>query len=141
LRGKKDMHVGRFASRTIEQEELTRYNDGGHRNIAQMPLHSSTFTMLAGDGVYLPPWAPHWVNNGPQASLSLSITFRTGLSQQVENAHRFNAKLRRWGYTPPPVGESEFGDRLKATFIGAKSWLKRGGRPLRGARDYSGASE
>ncbi|MEY4641118.1 MAG: hypothetical protein RLZZ227_1112 [Pseudomonadota bacterium] len=137
LRGKKDMHVGSFASPAIEQGELTRYNDSGHRNIAEMPLHSSTFSLLAGDGVYLPPWRPHWVNNGPQASLSLSVTFRTGLSQQVENAHRFNAKLRRWGIAPPPVGESPFTDRLKAAFIGGKSWLKRGGRPLRGARDFS----
>jgi hypothetical protein len=31
--------------------------------------------MPPGDGVYVYPFAPHWVKNGPEPSVSLSITF------------------------------------------------------------------
>lgn len=137
LRGTKQMVVGRFADRATELHELNRYHDGGHRNLEQLPLQDGSHQLMSGDGIHIPPFVPHWVYNGPTASLSLSITFRTGRSQITERAHLCNAMLRRKGYSPAPVGESPILDWAKAGYIGAKGWLRRGGRPERGARDFS----
>jgi len=137
IRGRKELVVGRFPDRAWERRELDRYYDGGHRNLEQIPPHSSTFLMEPGDGAYLYPWVPHWVFNGPAVSVSLSITFRTGLSERYELVHRLNGRLRRHGLSPRPAGESEYVDRIKAGVASFAAWLRRGGRRQRGARDYS----
>jgi hypothetical protein len=93
--------------------------------------------MQPGDGVYLYPWVPHWVYNGPEPSLSLSITFRTARSERIELAHRCNARLRKLGLSPQPAGDSALADRLKASYISFKAWMRRGGREQRGERDFS----
>lgn len=137
IRGSKRVKVGRFPDRAAELRELDRYHDGGHRNLVEIPPCSSTFDMHPGEGIYLYPWAPHWVFNGPQVSVSLSITFRTARSQRAERVHILNARLRRHGLKPRPAGESESADWMKAAMLGAAGWVKRGGRRQRGARDLS----
>ena len=115
IRGVKEMHVCEFASRHIEQQELIRYYNGGHRNLLSMPPESETFVLNPGEGVYVYPFAPHWVKNGPLSSISLSITFRTRTSQQAELVHAFNARLRRrLRLSPRPAGASSRADRMKA---------------------------
>ncbi|TLY28615.1 MAG: transcriptional regulator [Nitrospirae bacterium] len=136
IRGLKEIHVGRFPDREWERRELDRYHNGGHRNLVEIPPRSNTFRMQPGDGVYLYPWVPHWVYNGPAVSISLSITFRTRRSERVEFAHLFNGRLRRRGLSPRPAGESEYVDRVKAGLTSLVAWLLRGCRRQRGARDY-----
>lgn len=137
IRGSKRVKVGRFPDRAAELRELDRYHDGGHRNLMEIPPCSATFDMRPGEGIYLYPWAPHWVFNGPQVSISLSITFRTARSQRAERVHILNARLRRHGLRPRPAGESDPADWMKAAMLGAARWIKRGGRRERGARDFS----
>ena len=137
IRGTKQVKVGRFLDRAAELKELDRYHDGGHRNLVEIPPCSATFDMRPGMGIYLYPWAPHWVFNGPTVSVSLSITFRTRRSQRAELAHTFNARLRRHGLLPSPASDSKSRDMLKAAFLGTARWVRRGGRRQRGARDYS----
>jgi hypothetical protein len=137
IRGIKHFHVGRFPDRAAELAELDRYHDGGHRNLERIPPLSTSFTMHPGEGVYVYPWAPHWVENGPAASISLSITFRTRLSERHERVHRFNRRARRLGRSPRPPGESPSADRAKSAVVEFVGWLRRGGRRQRGARDVS----
>lgn len=136
IRGVKEVNVCRFPDREWELRELDRYHDGGHRNLEEVPPRSSSFRMRPGDGVYMFPWVPHWVRNGPAASVSLSITFRTRRSERHERVHQVNARLRRRGMTPRPAGRSRLVDEVKAAGVGAASWLRRRGRPRRGARDF-----
>jgi hypothetical protein len=137
IRGTKQMHVGRFPDQAWENRELNRYYDGGHRNLEEIPPNSQTFVMNPGDGCYVYPWAPHWVQNGPEASISLSITFRTRRSQRHEQASLFNRRLRRHGLAPRPAGVSEQMDRAKAATMALVGWVRRGGRPQLGPRNYS----
>jgi hypothetical protein len=137
IRGSKQINVGRFPDREWERRELDRYHDGGHRNLVEIPPCSNTFHMQPGDGVYLYPWVPHWVYNGPAACMSLSITFRTRRSERDEFVHSLNARLRRSGLSPLPAGESEFVDGVKAVSASFVAWLRRGCRRQRGTRDYS----
>ena len=136
VRGIKHVHIGRFADRSWENRELDRYYDGGHRNLERIPPESSMYTLRAGDGCYIYPWAPHWVQNGPEASISISITFRTARSQRHEHASLFNRRLRRHGLVPRPAGEAAGVDRAKAATVALMGWVRRGGRPQLGPRHY-----
>jgi JmjC domain len=117
IKGIKDMNVGRFADPADQQRELDRYHSGGHRNLERMPEQIELFRLHPGQGVYVWPFAPHWVKNGDEASISLSITFRTAASRRTERVHRFNARMRRFHVSPRPAGQSRIADEVKATIM------------------------
>jgi hypothetical protein len=124
IRGAKQMNVGRFVDPSVQQWELDRYHDGGHRNLEHVPTEMTTFNMNPGAGVYVYPFAPHWVKNGPTASISLSVTFRTQESRRAELIHRFNARLRRLHMSPKPAGSSST-DGIKAALEGWNRRIRR----------------
>jgi hypothetical protein len=124
IRGIKDMSVGRFTDPADQQRELDRYHGGGHRNLDKMPEEFALFRMHPGEGVYVWPFAPHWVQNSGEASVSLSITFRTHVSWRTERVHRFNARLRRLHLSPRPAGESRVADEAKATVMKTAARLR-----------------
>jgi len=47
---------------------------------------------------------PHFVKNGPEPSISLSITWRSDWSFAEADAHAFNKMLRGWGLSPKAPG-------------------------------------
>jgi hypothetical protein len=113
IRGHKDMNVCPFPSPEIERRELDRYHDGGDRNLEAVPSAGEVFGLEPGLGVYLPSFMPHWVKNGPEPSISLSITFRTRASLRAERVHRINARLRALRLSPRPAGVSTVSDIAK----------------------------
>lgn len=113
IRGHKDMNVCPFPSREVANRELDRYHDDGERNLVGMPSDGETFGLDPGKGVYVPSFMPHWVQNGPRASISLSITFRTRSSRRAERVHRINARLRSLNMSPTPAGHSRVRDVAK----------------------------
>jgi hypothetical protein len=125
IKGIKDMNVGRFADPADQQRELDRYHSGGHRNLERMPEQVELFRLHPGEGVYVWPFAPHWVKNGDEASVSLSITFRTTASRRTERVHRFNARMRRMHLSPRPAGQSQLADEVKATIMETATRLRR----------------
>lgn len=126
IKGMKDMHVCRFPDRESELRELDRYHDGAHRNLEAVPSEGKLFRMHPGDGVYVPSFMPHWVQNGDEASISLSITFRTRTSRRHERVHRINARMRRLKLSPTPAGVSERRDRAKeALHVTTRGWGSR----------------
>jgi hypothetical protein len=134
IRGTKEMNVGRFPDPADQQRELDRYHDGGHRNLSAVPVEARTFVLEPGLGVYVPSFAPHWVQNRDEVSISLSITFRTRRSAATERVHWCNAHLRRLGLHPRPAGENERVDRVKWGAMEAADRFRRGVRRLRARR-------
>jgi hypothetical protein len=126
IKGMKDMHVCKFPDREAELRELDRYHDGGHRNLEGVPSEGQLFRMHPSDGVYVPSFMPHWVQNGDEASISLSITFRTRTSRRHERVHRMNARMRRLKLSPTPAGVSDRRDRAKeAAYVATRGWGSR----------------
>ena len=125
IRGHKDMHVCAFPSRESARREFERYYSGGHRNLEELPSEGTNFPLDPGDGVYVPSHMPHWVQNGPCASISLSITFRTRASRRTERVERVNARLRERRMTPQPPGISRVRDLAKEALWVAASEPKR----------------
>jgi hypothetical protein len=125
VRGTKEMSVGRFPDERTEQLVLEDALLGGHRNVSWEPTGQQPFPLEPGDGVYVPPHAPHLVRNGPTASVSLSITFRTASTEQAGRVHALNARLRKLGLSPHPPGQDPVRDRRKAAAARALSRLRR----------------
>jgi oxalate decarboxylase/phosphoglucose isomerase-like protein (cupin superfamily) len=117
IRGRKTMHVFDPADRAVlSEQEIERFFSGAHRNLAfrdEYQPRAQAFALRPGLAVHVPMTAPHWVQNGPEVSVSFSITFQTAASMRRQHAHRMNARLRRLGVEPRPIGESPLRDGLK----------------------------
>lgn len=89
----------RFAPDTTHES----YHTGGPRELKwddAMLDHGRAFALGPGDAVYVPVMAPHFVRNGPESSISLSITWRSTWSYAESDARVLNHHLRRMGLSP-----------------------------------------
>jgi hypothetical protein len=117
IRGTKTMSVFDRADRSLVSEpQIERFFTGAHRNLVwreDFQRRARTFDLRPGVALHVPFASPHWVQNGPEVSISFSITFNTRASMRTVHAHQMNARLRRWGVVPVPVGRSALRDSLK----------------------------
>ncbi len=83
------------------------YHSGGPRELrwddAMLP-HGTPFPLSPGEALFVPVMAPHFVQNGPAPSVSLSITWRSEWSYRESDARIFNAILRERGLHPQAPG-------------------------------------
>ena len=129
IRGSKTMSVFDRADRVVVSErDLERFLGGAHRNLAwrdEFQSRARTFELTPGDAIHVPFAAPHWVRNGPEVSISFSVTFNTHASMRMLHAHRLNARLRKWGVEPVPVGRSALRDGVKQLASRASAWPEK----------------
>jgi hypothetical protein len=87
------------------------------------------FDLEPGIGGYMPSTSAHLVENGPEPSITMSFTYYTDSTRRRELLYRGNARLRRWGVNPHPIGESVGRDRtqyaLLNSFHKAQSAVRR----------------
>ena len=69
--------------------------------------------------MYLPPGVPHWVHNGPQVSVSVTLTYFTAATVRKNRIEDFNSRLRRMHLHPREPGRSFFVDTAKVAALGA----------------------
>ena len=114
IRGTKTISL--FDRAVVSEEQLERFYRGEHRNLEfdeRQGREAATFELSPGDGVHVPVNAPHYVRNGPEASVSFSITFRTPAGDRRSAIYLVNDRLRARGLTPRAVGHSPLVDRAK----------------------------
>lgn len=115
IRGVKTMHTGPFSDPDVVERELERlHGDRASRYLEQSPENMEAFELNPGDGICMPHSAPHWVQNGPAPSTSLSITFQTPSSQRIGHVYALNSRLRRFNVTPRPPNGGRLRDGAKA---------------------------
>ncbi len=93
------------------------YHSGGARELAWQPdlaQGGSEFAIGPGEAVYVPVMAPHFVRNGPDSSISLSITWRSDWSFAEADARGFNRLLRKLGFDPIAPARWPATNRVKA---------------------------
>lgn len=128
IRGSKVMTI--FAAddeALVDGAEHERFHNGGHRNLPwrdDFAAQGRPFSLAPGKAVYVPVKAPHWVQNGPEVSISLSITWRSEWSYDEEYARRMNHLLRRVGMRPRAPGRFPHNNRLKS--LGYRAIAKAG---------------
>jgi hypothetical protein len=129
VRGSKCLRVFDGNDRTLlSEEELERFYSGAHRNLVYREEHASraeAFELAPGDGAHVPVTAPHWVQNGPEVSVSFSITIQTRGSERRGTVYQANHWLRGRGLRPTPVGRSVWRDFLKSTGLRVLRRLRR----------------
>jgi hypothetical protein len=79
------------------------------------------YRLLPGLVVHNPPLGPHWVQNGQEVSVSVSIGFCMRSLDRRARIYQVNHYLRRAGLGPKPPGRSAWSDGLKIAGIGLLS--------------------
>jgi ribosomal silencing factor RsfS len=117
IAGEKNVHVFDKNDREVLPEQEIEHFWGRDPNAAvykpQYQDRAKTFLLRPGDGIHIPVGSPHWVQNGDQVSVSLSVNFHYKERLRA-NIYRANYILRRLGLRPTPPGRSVLRDRLKA---------------------------
>ncbi|QGP77877.1 cupin-like domain-containing protein [Sphingobium sp. CAP-1] len=88
----------------VPAQKSEDFHAGGHRNLIWQDgfkAHGTAVRLEPGDAIHVPVKAPHFVENGPTVSVSLSVTWRSDRSVAEGELHSFNALLRKRGL---PVG-------------------------------------
>ncbi len=114
LRGTKSITI--FDRSVLSEQAIERFYRGEHRNLTFDEPRSTagrTFELKPGEGVHVPVNAPHYVQNGPEASVSFSITFRTPEGHRRSSVYRVNERMRSLGIAPRPTGSAPLLDRAK----------------------------
>jgi hypothetical protein len=91
--------------------EAARFRDGQQARGIEYPL-------APGKVVHHPPLAPHWVKNGDEVSISVSIGFCLQGFDRRARIYQVNHFLRRLGLHPSPPGRSSVADRVKIAGVG-----------------------
>jgi hypothetical protein len=93
------------------------YHTGGHRNLVwrdELAAGGTAWPLKPGEALFVPVMAPHHVKNGPEPSISLSITWRSDWSFAEADARAFNGVLRRVGVKPSATGRFPAQNKGKA---------------------------
>ena len=135
IRGTKTMTLFPAADgEIVTQVFREKYYNGGARNLPwrdEFAARGQEIHIRPGEGIYVPILAPHWVKTHGEVSVSLSLTWRSEWSFHQEDAHRFNARLRRLGLNPAPPRPFPRGNLGKSV---AQRALNRVERTLDGVR-------
>jgi hypothetical protein len=103
----------------LSQQDMEKYWTGNLPKInypESLPLGHWQYTLAPGNGVFNPACFPHWLQNGNNISVSVSINFKRKHNASI-GAHRMNRYLRKVGLMPKAPGVSLPLDRAKeATF-------------------------
>jgi hypothetical protein len=117
LHGDKTIHAfDRYDREVTTEEELERFwakdtNAATYKPEFQSRAH--TWVLKPGLGVHLPVTSPHWLRNGDEISVSLSLNFQFKNSR-LADIYRANYYLRKLGIQPTAPGISVWRDRAKA---------------------------
>lgn len=100
----------------IANEEQVEYSTVKHRNV---PYNDSfkprgiEFSLVGGDGCYVPYQWPHWVKTAGTHSISMAITWKTEEVRRLNDLHRFNSMLRGIGLPQAAPGTHVAWDSAK----------------------------
>lgn len=118
LRGAKTMTQFPAGDATYAPDEVHEgYHTGGARELSwreELARGGKDFRIGPGEALFVPVMAPHFVRNGPEPSISLSITWRSEWSFAEADARAFNGVLRRIGFKPRSTGRWPVSNLAKA---------------------------
>ena len=116
IRGTKRMSMFDHKDRVIVNEEDLELHPGKHRNLPYEESFESRGIqqfLAPGDSIFVPIFDPHWVQNGPEVSVSFSITWHTERSDWLCKLSYMNAGLRKLGFPQAEEGTHPVWDEAK----------------------------
>lgn len=143
IRGHKTLHFFDGSDRSIlSEKELEDYMASGSNYDLKYDSEYKeklSVALTPGVAVHVPVTTPHWVENGNEVSISLSITFRTIASERRSIVYEVNSRLRRLGLNPRPFDRSPLLDSTKYQTFRVLRRTKRllgRGEPAERSRPY-----
>lgn len=122
IQGEKDVNLFDQTDRSVLTEQEVEHYFAGDLQAANYQeknqSKASVYHLTPGLGVHHPPKAPHWVKNGSQYSVSLSINFCMRSYDLQARVYQVNYYLRKLGLRPTPPGQSPLKDKVKIAFMG-----------------------
>ncbi|PYT09039.1 MAG: transcription factor [Acidobacteria bacterium] len=138
IRGNKSLKI--VAPPPFSEEELEAYFATGRNPDFKDEYYeaASTYDLTQGRGLHFPLTVPHWVHNGDQVAISISITFQTFASERRTLVYKANHGLRKRGLKPTPFGKSLVRDDAKFFAFRASRRAKKllGGSKKENPRTY-----
>jgi hypothetical protein len=104
----------------VPDQEIENYYSGDFDAVhyrPEMQDRGTVFRLAPGEVVHHPPLAPHWVKNGDNISVSISINYCMKCLEKRARVYQANYFLRRMGLKPLPPGLSPLRDSLNWTVI------------------------
>ena len=129
--GSKTLYLWPHDDRTTVPEEsmeklFAERSKRGPQLAPERESFGTAHTIHPGETLHIPFTAPHWVKNGPEVSISMSIIYRTAKSDRMMNAYELNHALRkRLGWNPHQVGTSETLDQCKDVLLRGYKKLRK----------------
>jgi hypothetical protein len=117
ISGSKTMMIVPGDESVVPAEKHESYHLGGHRNVPwrdELAQRGETFELNPGDAVHVPLMWPHWVKNGPEPSISFSITWKSEWVYEEADVRGMNHLLRKWGMQPASPAPFPRPNRAKA---------------------------
>ncbi|MCP3709192.1 transcriptional regulator [Paraburkholderia sp. CNPSo 3274] len=128
IHGQKDLYVfDREDRQVLPEVELERFWTIDHNAPNYRPElqdRAKTYRLAPGNGVHVPVNCPHWLKNGDNISVTLSVNFQF-LNTLRADVYRANHYLRKLGINPTPPGQSAVLDRAKAAAFSAVNAARR----------------
>ena len=104
-------------TRYAPDEVHESYHLGGPRELPwteDLMAAGTPYSIGPGEAVFVPVMAPHFVRNGPESSISLSITWRSEWSYAEAGARCFNGLVRKLGIEPKAPGRWPTSNQTKS---------------------------
>jgi hypothetical protein len=122
IRGTKRLYTwDPFDRQVVPEAGLELFHDRHSREQViwkdEFRQRARVFELAPGLGGYMPSTTPHMVENGPEPSITISFTYYTDSTRHRELLYRGNARLRRLGLQPRPIGSSPGRDRVLGTLL------------------------
>lgn len=121
LQGSKDVCLFPATDRElVPDQEVEDYYSGNFdavRYRPEMQDRGTVYRLTPGEVVHHPPLAPHWVKNGDNISVSISINYCMKSLEKRARVYQANYLLRKMGLKPLPPGLAPLRDGLKTKVI------------------------
>ncbi len=128
IAGEKELFLfDREDREVLPEEEIERFWSADNNAAIykqQLQSRAITYDMTPGSGVHIPVNCPHWLRNGDNVSISLSVNFQF-LNSMRANLYRANYMLRKIGLNPSTPGTSPALDRAKSLAMTAAIAARR----------------
>ncbi|HEX3940857.1 MAG TPA: hypothetical protein VHX11_05180 [Acidobacteriaceae bacterium] len=128
MHGRKSVYIFDGDDREVlpsaELEEFWSGNIYATRYKQDLQNRAWRFELAPGVGVTTPVAFPHWVQNGPEISISVSMNFKR-VSDDRADAYRVNHHLRKLGMHPQEPGKHIAIDHAKGEIYRGARWVKK----------------
>lgn len=116
VRGSKRMSIFDHRDREVVSAEDAELFPGKHRNLPYkeaLEVRAAHQHIEPGEGIFVPIFDPHWVQNGPEVSVSFSVTWQTEATLRLVKLSYINATLRKLGMPQADEGAHPVWDGIK----------------------------